>query len=197
VFALDSLALLLKFLVVAAPVAAFFLVLHRASEGVAERRKNLLIALGTSWLGAIAYMIAWLIERRLQAMAGLDAHARATTDVPALVYAFFVAAPIEQGLKVAAVGPVWRSRHFAAPIEGVAFASAAALGFVSAHDAVFLSAQPLTGANLARALLAPPAHVFFAAAWGYALGREAKERSSRCSSTASTITSSSPAAAPR
>lgn len=107
----------------------------------------------------------------------MDAHAR-LADMAAFVYAFLVAAPIEQGLKVAAVTPAFRSPYFETPTDGIIYAAAAALGFVTAHDLAFLAGEGATPLNALRAALGAPAHVLIASAWGYALGRE-KRRAAR------------------
>ena len=172
----------LALLTLAGPVAVFFAVLRRLRGQIAaqdRRPRRLLLALGTFALGAILFLPAWRAEAWLAVWAGLDEHARTTTDVQALVYAFFVAAPLEQGLKVAAVGPVWRTHHFEGKIDGVVFAAASALGFITAHNLELFVASGVDGLTLCRALLAVPAHLFFAATWGYALGREALATSQR------------------
>lgn len=177
---MSALSKAILLLLIAAPSAIFVALLHRtgaadgpsASPRAAWKRAGTLA--GTVALGAIFFVPAWLVEERLQAWSGLDAHARITSDLAALVYALFVAAPLEQGVKVAAVWPVRRSRYFAAPIDGIVYASAAALGFASAHNVELLWGKPIAGIDVARALLAVPAHLFFAATWGYALGREAQ-----------------------
>ncbi|MCC6553799.1 MAG: PrsW family intramembrane metalloprotease [Polyangiaceae bacterium] len=154
-------------LVVAAPAGAWIALLPRAER----RHGKLRVALGTALLGALAFAPAALVEGLLLRWAGLDKHARAV-DLAALVYALLVAAPLEQGLKVAAVAPVARSRHMAEPIDGIVYSSAAALGFVTAHNAAFLWGRDLPSIDALRALMAVPAHLFLAAAWGHALGRE-------------------------
>lgn len=172
----------LALLTLGGPVAVFFALLRRLRAQIAaqdRRPRRLWLALATFALGAVLFLPAWRVEAWLSVWAGLDEHARTTTDLQALVYAFFVAAPLEQGLKVAAVGPVWRTRHFEAKIDGVVFAAAAALGFITAHNVELLATQGTDGLVLCRALLAVPAHVFFAASWGYALGREALATSQR------------------
>ncbi len=172
----------LALLTLAGPVAVFFALLRRLGGQAAprdRRPRRVWLALATFAFGAILFLPAWRVEAWLSVWAGLDEHARATTDLQALVYAFFVAAPLEQGLKVAAVGPVWRTRHFEAKIDGVVFAAAAALGFITAHNLELLATQGTDGLVLCRALLAVPAHLFFAASWGYALGREALATSQR------------------
>jgi hypothetical protein len=169
------LPLTLEILTVGAPIAVYAAVARRRLGGSAadprERRLGLLIL--TFALGAIAFLPAWLLERWALGWAGLDEHARTTTDVAALVYAFFVVAPIEQGLKVLAIGAAWRTRSYASPRDGVLFGSAAALGFVSVHNIELFSGGSGGVADLGRTLLAVPAHLFFAAAWGWALGRDA------------------------
>ncbi|MFO0759714.1 MAG: PrsW family glutamic-type intramembrane protease [Byssovorax sp.] len=167
--------------VVAGPIAIFFAVLRAVLgrlSAEAPRPKRLQHAVLTFTLGALLFVPGLFIERWIRRQAGLDPHASGADLVP-LIYAFFVAAPLEQGLKVAAVGPVWRSRFFEAPIDGVIYAAAAGLGFVSAHDALFLAQSSGASLDLARALLAAPAHLFFAALWGYALGRDAKSTARR------------------
>ncbi len=140
------------------------------------RRRRIALTFATVLLGAMLFVPAWLLEGWVEYYAGLGEHARVGTDVTAMVYALFVAAPLEQGLKVLAVTPAWRSRYFAAPADGVLFGAAAALGFVSAHDAGLLATGGFAALDAARAILAAPAHLFFGAAWGYALGREARDR---------------------
>lgn len=158
-------------LAIAAPVAAWTALLPRSRR----RHGRLFVALGTALLGALAFVPAALFELFLLRWAGLDRYARGT-DVATLVYALLVAAPIEQALKVAAVAPVLRSRHLAEPIDGLHYAAAAALGFVTAHNAFFLWGRALPSFDLARALVAVPAHLAFAAAWGYVLGRDRRRK---------------------
>lgn len=165
----------LALLTLVGPVAAFFVWLRRLRGHLMtqdRRAGRVRFGLGTFVIGALFFLPAWRIEAWLSVWAGLDERA-VTTDLQVLVYALFVAAPLEQGLKVAAVWPVWRTRHFEAKIDGVVFAAAAALGFVTAHNAAFLFAKGVDALQIGRALLAVPAHLFFAASWGYALGREA------------------------
>jgi PrsW family intramembrane metalloprotease len=173
--------ILLDILVVLLPVALYGLALRRRAReaGPLERPATLLL-LVTFALGALAFVPAWFVERWAEDWSGLDEHAR-SSETAALLYAFFVAAPMEQGLKVAAIVPARRSTRFASRADGVLYASAVGLGFVSAHNAELLSAGGSADRwlDLGRALLAAPAHVFFAAAWGYPLGREAARGGAR------------------
>src|SRR5207237_8291792 len=72
--------------------------------------------------------------------------------------------------KGAAMWPAFRSKHFDEPIDGVVYSSAAALGFACIENALTLRTHG-GWVWIARTLVALPAHVFFAATWGYALGR--------------------------
>jgi RsiW-degrading membrane proteinase PrsW (M82 family) len=171
---LKAASIVLCLLALAAPVAGFFVLLVRLRRRIIveqtwlEQRRMVLF---TAVLGALFFLPGWLLETWIQRWAGLDEHGR-SADMIALVYAFLVAAPLEQGLKVAAVAPAWRSRLFQTPIDGIVYAAAAGLGFVSAHNVGFLLSDGAAPINALRAFLAPPAHIFFAAAWGYTLGRD-------------------------
>jgi RsiW-degrading membrane proteinase PrsW (M82 family) len=156
--------------VVLLPLAGFVALLPRSER----RHGKLPIVLGTIALGAVAFGPAELVERALGAWTGLEKYSR-PNELSALLFTFLVAAPLEQGLKVAAVAPVWRSRHFHEPIDGIVYAAAAALGFVCAHSAVYLWSHD-SARDIVAALLAVPAHLFLAATWGYALGRDKYKR---------------------
>jgi RsiW-degrading membrane proteinase PrsW (M82 family) len=168
VLALEVLAVLL-------PVVAYGLVLVRRARknGPTDWRELGLVAL-TAGLGALAFLPAWMFEGWVESWAGLDEHAR-TSDAPGFLYAFLVAAPVEQGLKVLAVLPARRSSRFASAADGLLYGSAAGLGFVTIHNAELFSAGGIATIDIVRALLAAPAHLFFAASWGFAMGREAEK----------------------
>src|SRR5207249_869110 len=82
-------------------------------------------------------------------------------------------------LKVAGVAPVWRARKLRQRLDGVIYAAAAALGFVSAHNAELLLSRGADALTVGRTPLAVPAHPFFASMWGHPLGREAQASSRR------------------
>ncbi|WP_437679436.1 PrsW family intramembrane metalloprotease [Sorangium sp. So ce131] len=168
---MNAAAVLIWLATVAAPIGALSAALV-ASRRLYGRRR---FAIGTALLGALAYLPALLLEGFLQRWQGLDKNA-ATLDAITLVYLFVVAAPLEQGLKVAAVAPIARLRAMDEPFDGLVYAAAAAFGFVSAHNAVYLWGRPLPSFDIVRALLAVPAHMVFASLWGYALGRERERK---------------------
>lgn len=168
--------LALEILAVAFPIALYALILRRrARAGAPLGGEPLFLLLLSVGLGALAFVPAWLVERWVETWAGFDEHAR-SSDAAALLYALLVAAPMEQGLKVLAVVPAWRSRRFATARDGVLYATAVALGFVSAHNVQLFAAGGVHPLDACRALLAAPAHVFFAGAWGLALGRDVATR---------------------
>ncbi|WP_434046296.1 MULTISPECIES: PrsW family intramembrane metalloprotease [Sorangium] len=154
---------------VAAPLGGMAALLLGTQRLYGRRR----FVVGTALLGAIAFVPALLLEGFLQRWQGLDKVA-GTLDAVTLIYLFAVVAPLEQGLKVAAVAPMARLRTVDEPFDGLVYAAAAALGFVSAHNAMYLWGRPLSSIDVVRAALAVPAHLFFASLWGYALGRERK-----------------------
>lgn len=155
----------------ALPVAAQVLFLHLVSS----KKGRLRIVVGTIGLGAVAFALAWAIEGAFSRWSGLEKHS-STNDLTVLLYAILVAAPMEQALKVAAAVPVLRSRRFREPVDGIIFAASAGLGFIAAHNFVYVAFAAPSGMTLLRALLAVPAHMFLAGAWGYALGRDPRRR---------------------
>jgi RsiW-degrading membrane proteinase PrsW (M82 family) len=122
-------------------------------------------------LGALGKTGTWLLEARAAEWTGLDVSARVAGSAGSLLFLFGFAAPVREASKVAAMWPAFRSRHFNEPMDGIVYASSAALGFAMVENALMLREQPLGWVWLARAAIALPAHVFFACSWGYALGR--------------------------
>src|SRR4051794_36276146 len=107
---------------------------------------------------------------RASAWTGLDMQAQVAGNTGALVFLFGFAAPIREASKVAAMWPAFRSKYFDEPLDGLVYASAAALGFATIENALTLR-DHFGWIWIARVAIALPAHVFFACAWGYALGR--------------------------
>lgn len=91
------------------------------------------------------------------------------------VLCFLVIGPIEELCKWGAAA-VYAARHraFDEPLDGVIYSSAAALGFASVENMLYVLGAGQVGAGalllLVRGLLAVPGHVMFAAFWGYGLG---------------------------
>jgi RsiW-degrading membrane proteinase PrsW (M82 family) len=135
-----------------------------------RRREPPLLVLAVFSLGAVGKALTMYAESRASAWTGLDMNAQIAGNAGALVFLFGFVAPFREAAKVAAMWPAFRSKHFDEPLDGVVYSSAAALGFACLENALMLRDHP-GWIWFARTLLALPAHVFFAAAWGYALGR--------------------------
>jgi RsiW-degrading membrane proteinase PrsW (M82 family) len=161
------LALLRWLLPATLPAVLFAVLVHRSDE----RREPAWLVIITFALGAIAALVALVIVGRAAALTGLDVRVSAAGESGALVFLFFVVAPAQEAGKVAAAWPAFLSKHFDEPYDGVVYASASSLGFAAVENGYVLHAHPTGGIWIARALLALPAHVFFACLWGYALGR--------------------------
>jgi len=89
---------------------------------------------------------------------------------------FLIIGPVEELCKFAAVRAfAARHRAFDEPLDGIIYASAAALGFASIENVLYIQGSESAGVGVLlltlRALLAVPGHVFFAVIWGWALGR--------------------------
>ncbi|MFC1835177.1 PrsW family intramembrane metalloprotease [Thermodesulfobacteriota bacterium] len=83
---------------------------------------------------------------------------------------FLLIAPAEELLKLVAVWvSIYRRPEFREPIDGIFYAATAGLGFACVENVLFMS---VLGPNIvvARILYATPAHVLFAAMWGYSMG---------------------------
>lgn len=149
------------------PAAIFAALVHRTDT----RREPAWLVVLTFVLGSAAALVALVVIRRAAALTGLDVQVSAAGESGALVFLFFVVAPAKEAAKVAAAWPAFLSKHFDEPYDGVVYAAASSLGFAAVENGFVLHAHPTGAIWLARALLALPAHVFFACLWGYALGR--------------------------
>jgi RsiW-degrading membrane proteinase PrsW (M82 family) len=64
-------------------------------------------------------------------------------------------------------------REFDEPVDGIVYGCAAALGFAAVENMKYFAGTRLSGTVVAvRAFLSVPAHMFFGAIWGYAMGRK-------------------------
>jgi len=127
-------------------------------------------------LGAVAAAGALFVTERAAARTGLDVRVSAAGETGALVFLFFVVAPIQEAAKVAAAWPAFLSKHLDEAYDGVVYSAAASLGFAAIENALVLREHPAGAIWIARAVLALPAHVFFACLWGYALARAKHSR---------------------
>jgi protease PrsW len=84
----------------------------------------------------------------------------------------------EEGSKFLGAWSLARHRHeFDEPIDGIIYGSAAALGFAAVENIKYFAVGRMSGVVIAvRAFITVPAHLFFGAIWGYALGRQLVSR---------------------
>jgi RsiW-degrading membrane proteinase PrsW (M82 family) len=130
-------------------------------------------AFGLERLAGLGYPFLEAIERSSMASA-----ADLNDAWPVLLGCFLVIGPVEELVKFAAVRLwIYRDPEFDEPLDGIIYASAAALGFASLEN-VFYVIDFSRGLDIRwaalglRSFLALPGHVIFGAVWGYALGRK-------------------------
>ncbi len=142
-----------------------------------KRREPWPLTLLTFVFGAVAYLATTYLIVRAATWTGLDDGPSASVGhAGAMLFLFGFVAPVREAAKVCATWPAFRSKHFDEPVDGVVYSSAAALGFACIENAFVLRSHPFGWVWILRTLMALPAHVFFAAAWGYALGRAKREK---------------------
>ncbi len=166
----------LRWLLLAAVPAGFFVALLRRTD---PRREPPALVAATFALGALAAVAALFVTSRATALTGLDVQVSDAGESGALVFLFFVVAPLQEAGKVAAAWPAFLSKHINEEYDGVVHAAASALGFAAVEGAAVLRAHPTGAIWVARVMVALPAHVFFACLWGYALGRAKQSKRQR------------------
>lgn len=84
----------------------------------------------------------------------------------------------EEGAKFIAAWSLPRQRReFDEPVDGIIYGCAAALGFAAVENVKYFALGRMSGVIVAvRAFVTVPAHLFFGAIWGYAMGRELVSR---------------------
>lgn len=135
------------------------------------------LVLVTFALGAAATVPAALAEYGLARVSPvLDPRLASLGGRPfALPLAFvvftLVVGVVEEGAKLAAAAFAARRREFDEPVDGIVYGIVSSLGFAAAENFGFFAtgrlAVPLV---IARAFMSIPAHMFFGAIWGYAMG---------------------------
>jgi RsiW-degrading membrane proteinase PrsW (M82 family) len=150
-------------------------------QSSSERKRAIFLSL---LLGLLAALPALLIERWLASWLEVDPKAQVTGNVASILTSLLVFAPLEEAFEVVAVLPMFRLGWIKGGREGLAFASAVAMGFAAVESLVYLRgaradgslALGLVGALVVlRILLATVARLFSASVWGYLLGRRRAE----------------------
>jgi RsiW-degrading membrane proteinase PrsW (M82 family) len=153
------------------PLVLAFLVLRRVGRG---ETVSLRLAALLAVFGAGAGAAAVNIERLVLEWTDLDFEVSRVGASGALLAMFLLAAPLEEGSKVLVVVSAAR-RRVRSPRLGLTYAVAAAAGFAAAKIG-WTGFGAHGGAALVRLLFSVPAHLFFAGAWGYALGVKRADR---------------------
>jgi protease PrsW len=80
----------------------------------------------------------------------------------------------EEGAKLAAAWSLAaHTKHFDEPVDGIVYGAASALGFAAVENVKYFAVGRLTATLIVmRSLTSVPAHMFFGAIWGYALGKK-------------------------
>jgi len=161
------LKLLITPIVVLLSVLPAYFVFRRVSAlGHASRR----LASFALLFGAVAGIVAVLVERTVLAFTELSFDVRVAGTGSALLAAFLLAAPLEEAAKTLVVWPLYRMRRIDGPRLGLCYAVAAAAGFAAALGLWRLWSTPFDWVLGLRVLSQVPAQLFFAGVWGYSLG---------------------------
>jgi RsiW-degrading membrane proteinase PrsW (M82 family) len=126
--------------------------------------------------GAATGALALYVERLVLHWTGLSLKVGPQGAGGALLATFLLAAPLEEGLKVLVVWPLYSTRRITGPRLGLSFAATAAAGFAAAFAVHAAWLGPSDWLNVVRTLLGTFAQVFFAGVWGYALGSGRRAR---------------------
>jgi hypothetical protein len=123
----------------------------------------------TFGLGAMAGACSHFGLLHAETITGLSLRSVEVGEGGALIFALLVAEPVAEVMKVIAVWPALLSRRILDLRDGVRIAASSSLGF-AAVDMSWTFHSHATSMWLVRCLFALPGDVFFACAWGAALG---------------------------
>jgi RsiW-degrading membrane proteinase PrsW (M82 family) len=142
------------------------------------RPEPMWLVVATFALGGLAIVPAALVEIALAKVSPwLDASIVTLGGQP---WALPLAIPVfaltvglvEEGAKLLGVWSLaGRRREFDEPVDGIVYGCAAALGFAAVENIKYFALGRMSGVVIAlRAFMTVPAHMFFGAIWGYAMG---------------------------
>jgi RsiW-degrading membrane proteinase PrsW (M82 family) len=98
----------------------------------------------------------------------------------AFVVFTLVVGTCEEGAKMLGAGFAVRRREFDEPVDGIVYGMVSSLGFAAAENIRYFALTRLSAPIvIARCFMSVPAHMFFGAIWGYALGARLVERRPR------------------
>lgn len=135
------------------------------------------LVLVTFVLGALAPFAAGAVELILATSSPwLDPRVMSfggqTFAIPIAFIVFTITVGIpEEGAKLLATMFAARRREFDEPIDGVLYGIVASLGFAAAENVQYFANARLNATTvIARCFMSVPAHMFFGALWGHAMG---------------------------
>lgn len=160
---------LLILLVGAVPLGLAFAVWRRVNRVVVVPRRRITLVILSAVVAGLA--AGWL-ERAVLAFAELSFDAAKVGTAGALLATFLLAAPLEEGLKVLVIWPLFGMRAITSPRLGLTYAFCAGAGFAAGEITSIGSAEPPSTLLAMRLLVGMAAHPFLAGLWGYALGTQ-------------------------
>jgi RsiW-degrading membrane proteinase PrsW (M82 family) len=148
------------------------------------RPEPMWLVLATFALGGMAIVPAALAELALaKATPWLDPSVVTLGGqawaLPIAIPVFAVAVGlVEEGAKLLGAWSLARHRReFDEPVDGIVYGCAAALGFAAVENVKYFAVGRMSGVVIAlRAFMTVPAHMFFGAIWGYAMGKRLVSR---------------------
>lgn len=146
--------------------------LHRRVGGfhALSPRRSILVTIG----GALAAVVALWVQ--IGMLGEVQPPSPREPGWGGLLLMMALRVPLEEALKVAVVWPLYLRRRLLSGSLGVTYALFAACGFSATEIAFLCADQAASWWTLLRALIACPAHLFFAGLWGYMLGGTRRDR---------------------
>jgi RsiW-degrading membrane proteinase PrsW (M82 family) len=142
--------------------------IFRRTSKLARVSRRLALAMGLG--GVVGGVVALLVEGAVLDATELTFRVSQSGLAGALLATFLLAAPLEEALKLLPIWMLYRARRIGNPQVGLTYAAACAAGFAASESVLTLATEGTEGGTLLRLALSVPAHLFFAGAWGYALG---------------------------
>jgi RsiW-degrading membrane proteinase PrsW (M82 family) len=140
-------------------------------------REPFRLLLVTFILGAFSIVPAVIVELGLSSIV-VEPEEPLSDLVGLILHNLIAIAVVEESFKLLATLPAYRSRAFNEPIDGVVYATTAALGFATVEN-IFYVLEGGWLIALLRASLSVPGHAFFGATMGFYLGMQKTRRKDR------------------